>query len=191
MCRTYARRWIDGSNESNRPIQLHSIHRTNIRVGHTRSGILYLQVPGISYLVGTAVCWKFQVPPAFGVCLGNSVFNKISHCNETTTTLRFFQSKTRTIDNMDVEASRTQRGGAVNNPYSDMPPTMNPVNVLRRGFYMGGSLYGLHYYDTYNTIMTSPKVSHEWLKVALATSIGESWEYGLSRIEGANKWIRQ
>jgi hypothetical protein len=94
---------------------------------------------------------------------------------------------------MDVEARKTQRGGSANNPYSDMPQpleTWHPINVIRRGFYMGGSLYGLHYHDTYSTVMTSPKVSHEWLKAALAASVGESWKYGTSRIDGAKKWIR-
>lgn len=81
---------------------------------------------------------------------------------------------------MDVEASRTQRVGgssSVRNPYSDSAPApgsaWHPVSVLRKGSYMGVAVYGLHHYGAYGAIMTSPKVSHEWFKVALASSIGE------------------
>ena len=79
----------------------------------------------------------------------------------------------------DVESSTLQRGEneRVNNPYSNLPPvnvlpTWHPINVLKRILYMGLSLYGLNYFDAYNTLMTSPKISHEWFKVGLAASIG-------------------
>jgi hypothetical protein len=75
----------------------------------------------------------------------------------------------------DVEAS-TQRSGSVNNPYSGqapIPPHWEPINVLRRGLYMGGSLYGLDYFETYDALMKSPKVRHEWFKIGLAATVGK------------------
>jgi hypothetical protein len=74
----------------------------------------------------------------------------------------------------DVEASTR---GSVNNPYQGPPtlPRWHPVNVLRKSFWMGSSIFGLDYFDTYSTIMTSPNVSHEWFKTGLAASIGTFW----------------
>ena len=79
---------------------------------------------------------------------------------------------------MDVEARSQTGNGSVNNPYSssssvtNVLPTWHPINVLRKCLYMGGSLYGLNYFDAYNTLMKSPNVSHEWFKLGLAASIG-------------------
>lgn len=78
---------------------------------------------------------------------------------------------------MDVEASTRQRGKntALENPYSDNATPLfywHPINVLRRGIYIGVSLYGLHYLNAYETIMRDPSVSHEWFKFAIAASVG-------------------
>ena len=78
---------------------------------------------------------------------------------------------------MDVEASSRQRvrNTPVDNPYSDNAAPLHywhPINVLRRGGYIGVSLYGLHYFNAYETIMRDPSVSHEWFKFAIAASVG-------------------
>ncbi|CAJ1943172.1 unnamed protein product [Cylindrotheca closterium] len=77
---------------------------------------------------------------------------------------------------MDVEASRRQRGRKtpMDNPYSDTAAPLHywhPMNVLRRGVYIGVSLYGLNYFNAYETIMRDPSVSHEWFKFAIAASV--------------------
>jgi len=36
---------------------------------------------------------------------------------------------------------------------------------------MGGSIYLLHRMNTYNNILTSPDISHQWFKVGLASSV--------------------
>eukprot|EP00980_Cylindrotheca_fusiformis_P006295 scaffold1352_cov144-Cylindrotheca_fusiformis.AAC.1 len=87
---------------------------------------------------------------------------------------------------MDVEASSTEGGirgrNSVMNPYSGgAQPTesiWHHVRSFQRGLYMGLCLYGLHHYGVYNEIMASPKVSHEWFKVALSASIGEYSQSG-------------
>jgi len=77
---------------------------------------------------------------------------------------------------MDIEGNRNQRGTStsVDNPYNENAAGLHrwhPINVMRRGMYMGISLYGLHYFDTYETIMSDPEVSHEWFKIAIAASV--------------------
>eukprot|EP00536_Pseudo-nitzschia_multiseries_P001120 jgi/Psemu1/180302/e_gw1.14.304.1 len=47
----------------------------------------------------------------------------------------------------------------------------NPINLLWRMLWIGGSLERLYRMNTYHTIMHSPEVSHEWFKVGLAASI--------------------
>lgn len=77
---------------------------------------------------------------------------------------------------MDVEASRRRGTNApLENPYSDSAAPLqywHPINVLRRGVYIGISLYGLHYFNAYETILRDPNVSHEWFKFAMAASVG-------------------
>ena len=73
-------------------------------------------------------------------------------------------------------------GGSSNvpNPYSTtssssnptLLPRYHPLNILRRCLYMGISLYGLHYYDTYHTIQHSSHIKHEYFKIGLASTIG-------------------
>lgn len=81
----------------------------------------------------------------------------------------------------DVEAStqeRPSRSTRVNNPYNEhdpsVLPTWHPINVLHRVLYMGCSLYGLHYFQAYQKLMQDPNISHEWFKVGLAATVGES-----------------
>lgn len=73
-------------------------------------------------------------------------------------------------------------GGSSNvpNPYSTtssssnptLLPRYHPLNILRRCLYMGISLYGLHYYETYHTIQHSSHIKHEYFKIGLASTIG-------------------
>ena len=77
---------------------------------------------------------------------------------------------------MDPESNQRRPNSSVNNPYAAGPepnvlPTWHPINVLRRCFYMGISLYGLHHFRAYQTIMKSPNVSHEWFKIGLASTV--------------------
>jgi hypothetical protein len=75
--------------------------------------------------------------------------------------------------NVDPESNQSN---AVNNPYSNPQPTIlptwHPLNVLWRALYMGVALYGMNYFKAYQTLMYSPKVSHEWFKIGLAASVG-------------------
>lgn len=69
------------------------------------------------------------------------------------------------------------RPSLIENPYSaagnphELGP-YHPVNLLYRIGVMGGSLYFLHYWEVYSTVLRSPKVGHEWFKIGLAASIG-------------------
>ena len=88
-------------------------------------------------------------------------------------------TKSTTIATMtDVEAdtaNNAQRpGGGVQNPYvaQRMLPPHHPVNIMKRCLYMGVSLYGLHYFAVYHTIIHSPLVRHEWFKIGLAATAG-------------------
>jgi hypothetical protein len=87
----------------------------------------------------------------------------------------------------DVEAHSTQRpNNNVNNPYSGnssmLQGTWHPVNVMYRCFYMGLSLYGMDYFETFQTIMHSPDVRHEWFKMGLALTVRKFyfgvWSFG-------------
>jgi hypothetical protein len=86
--------------------------------------------------------------------------------------------------NVDPESNQSN---AVNNPYSHPQPTIlptwHPLNVLKRVFYMGLALYGMNYFEAYQTIMHSPKVSHEWFKIGLAASVGTFIMFKLSENE--------
>eukprot|EP00540_Astrosyne_radiata_P019511 CAMPEP_0116846308 /NCGR_PEP_ID=MMETSP0418-20121206/13759_1 /TAXON_ID=1158023 /ORGANISM="Astrosyne radiata, Strain 13vi08-1A" /LENGTH=167 /DNA_ID=CAMNT_0004477533 /DNA_START=23 /DNA_END=526 /DNA_ORIENTATION=- len=71
---------------------------------------------------------------------------------------------------MDVE---NEKQPSVANPYSSaLPePRYDPFNTLYRICVIGGSLYILHRWELYETILHSPSVRHEWFKVGLAASI--------------------
>jgi hypothetical protein len=75
--------------------------------------------------------------------------------------------------NADPESNQSN---AVNNPYSNpiptILPTWHPLNVMKRILYMGVALYAMNYFNAYQKIMHSPKVSHEWFKIGLAASVG-------------------
>jgi hypothetical protein len=67
----------------------------------------------------------------------------------------------------------------VSNPYNsnnDSPPSMSQMvfDRLYRVVVMCGSLYFLHTWSVYSTVLRSPKIRHEWLKVGVAASIGKS-----------------
>lgn len=75
----------------------------------------------------------------------------------------------------DVESDRQP---LFNNPYSgeESPLLMgpyHPLNILYRVSVMGASLYGLHQWKVYSTVLRSPLVRHEWFKIGLAASIGK------------------
>lgn len=80
---------------------------------------------------------------------------------------------------MDVEgnnAAQQQRKPGVDNPYSNLPPLLphwHPINILQRCFYMGVALYGLFYFNTYDKLMKSPDIRHEWFQIGLAATAGE------------------
>ena len=74
-------------------------------------------------------------------------------------------------------AAGSSSSGNVQNPYSNnanqnLLPRYHPLNILRRVLYMGISIYGLQYYDTYHTIQHSSHIRHEWFKIGLASTIG-------------------
>ena len=75
----------------------------------------------------------------------------------------------------DVEASEARP--LVDNPFNQvegppMLPARHPLNILKRGSYIGLSLYGWHYFEVYHNILHSPKISHEWFKIFLTATIG-------------------
>jgi hypothetical protein len=77
---------------------------------------------------------------------------------------------------MDPESNQRRRpNNNVNNPYSgpepNILPTYHPINVLKRCLYMGISLYGLHHFKAYHSIMHSPNVDHEAFKFGIATTV--------------------
>jgi hypothetical protein len=66
---------------------------------------------------------------------------------------------------------------SVPNPYtSDHAPPLLPgdriVQFGKRLFYICISLYGLKHFALYQVLLRSPRVSHEWFKIGLATTIG-------------------
>ena len=75
---------------------------------------------------------------------------------------------------VDVEASSSTS----NNPYSGADPNVlplyHPINILWRLLYMTIALWGLHHFQAYETIIHSPKIRHEWFKIGLAATVGES-----------------
>jgi hypothetical protein len=82
------------------------------------------------------------------------------------------KTSTTTNTTTDVESHQNQ---PIRNPYSSMEPhilpALHPINILKRGSYIGFSLYGLHKLDAYHAILHSPHVSHEWFKIGLAGTI--------------------
>ena len=66
----------------------------------------------------------------------------------------------------------------VNNPYAAVggPPgsilANNVLTILKRLLYVGVSLFGLKHFNAYQVILHSPHVSHEWLKIGLAATVG-------------------
>ena len=77
----------------------------------------------------------------------------------------------------DVESSNRQPAGvAPTNPYSANPnvlPRYDPLNILKRLFYMGVSAYGLNHFNFYRVVLQSPHIRHEWFKIGLAATVGE------------------
>jgi len=73
----------------------------------------------------------------------------------------------------DVENTDTQP--LVNNPYggNQRPLTASEklVNTIYRATVLIGSIYYLHTLELYVTVLRSPKISHSWFKIGLATSI--------------------
>ncbi|KAG7355899.1 hypothetical protein IV203_000585 [Nitzschia inconspicua] len=73
--------------------------------------------------------------------------------------------------------NNSKRKNRNNNPYSDLPPLppprprWHPLNILSKSAWMGGSLYLLHKFEAYSTIMKDPDISHTWFKIGLAASI--------------------
>jgi hypothetical protein len=82
----------------------------------------------------------------------------------------------------DVESSRTASTSSgvgssvvVENPYRDLPSSefpSHPFNILQRVIYMGISAYGLHHLKLYASILHSPRIDHDYLKVGLAIAVG-------------------
>ena len=74
---------------------------------------------------------------------------------------------------------------SISNPYSSStPPTPLPGDRIltfgKRCFYIIISFYILHYYHVYDAIFNSPKVSHEWFKVGLASTIGTLFRFNIN-----------
>lgn len=61
------------------------------------------------------------------------------------------------------------------NPYTRGPPSAaeQVFNKMYRAVIFFGSLYFLHTWEVYATVLRSPKVSHEWFKIGMAASIGK------------------
>ena len=69
-----------------------------------------------------------------------------------------------------------ERQALVDNPYSGNEQhraAQMVADKLYRIVVIGGSLYFLHTWQVYATILRSPKMHHEWFKVGLAASVGE------------------
>lgn len=87
--------------------------------------------------------------------------------------------------NIDPESSAPLRrravapaGGADGNSFSRgypaPPPGLSgnhPLQMLKRGAIVGGTLYGLHELNVFHNIIHSPHISHTWFKAGLALSI--------------------
>ena len=91
--------------------------------------------------------------------------------------------------NTDVE-----RQSLVNNPYSTNGNAqhlqgLKVADKIYRIFVLGGSLYFLHTMEVYATVLTSPKVRHEWFKIGLAASVGKFKEYESSLNNLLNAFI--
>lgn len=72
---------------------------------------------------------------------------------------------------LDVEGQ-----SLINNPYSgneQYSTAQKLADKLYRIAVIGGSLYFLHTWQVYATILRSPKMNHEWFKIGLAASVGE------------------
>eukprot|EP00934_Nitzschia_sp_Nitz4_P001009 Nitzschia sp. Nitz4//scaffold38_size140716//125668//126265//NITZ4_003172-RA/size140716-augustus-gene-0.140-mRNA-1//-1//CDS//3329550153//1009//frame0 len=71
-----------------------------------------------------------------------------------------------------MSGAETKSEGGINNPYkSEGGLSWQPIHIMSRMAYAAGSLGALRYFDTYEKIMHDPKISHEWFKVGLASSI--------------------
>jgi hypothetical protein len=69
-----------------------------------------------------------------------------------------------------------ERQSLVTNPYSGNEQSnamQMVVDKIYRVAVLGGSLYFLHKWGVYATILRSPKIRHEWFKVGLAASVGK------------------
>ena len=56
-------------------------------------------------------------------------------------------------------------------PIGTLPPN-HPYHKMIRIIIMVAALWGLHEFGVYHAILRSPKISHEWFKVGLASSVG-------------------
>ena len=76
-----------------------------------------------------------------------------------------------------MTAADVERQPLVNNPYNENGQyasiSQMVFDKLYRSIVMGGSLYFLHTWEVYHTVLRSPKVLHEWFKIGLAASVGE------------------
>jgi len=50
-------------------------------------------------------------------------------------------------------------------------PARHPLQILKRSAIIAGTLYAMYEFKVFHNILHSPRVSHEWFKVGLATSI--------------------
>ena len=76
----------------------------------------------------------------------------------------------------DVESSSSRQPARRSSPGTPYQPTTttsrwDPLHILQRGAWIGGALWLLDRWEVYQTVTTSPEVSHEWFKVGLAASI--------------------
>lgn len=88
----------------------------------------------------------------------------------------------------DVEStSTTLRPSGVNNPYTSLDPavmpTWHPLNVLWRLLYLTLALWGLHYFEAYSKLMHDPNIRHEWFKIGLAATVGESRQPAIQKLK--------
>lgn len=74
-----------------------------------------------------------------------------------------------------MTAADVERQPLVNNPYNENGQyasiSQMVFDKLYRSIVMGGSLYFLHTWEVYHTVLRSPKVLHEWFKIGLAASV--------------------
>jgi len=67
-----------------------------------------------------------------------------------------------------------------NEEKSTLPPlpkpflkARQPITIIYRVSIIGGLLYFLHTANVFATVLYGPKISHGWLKIGMATSVGK------------------